>query len=79
MRGYPFQRNSSPIVNWANGHPPRPAIAAETVALGSGDYTIVPGGPEMIQGVTDGCPACPLVLGALAIGGYLAWKKWGRR
>ena len=79
MPGYPFQRNSSPIVNWANGRPPRPVIAAETVALGSGDYTIVPGGPEMIQGTFDSITSNPLALAALAIGGYLAWRKWGRR
>lgn len=87
MANYIFQRNSSPIVNWASGWPPRPTRAADNVSLGG--ITMVPGGPEMIQGTGGACPclagitdfvsANPLVaIGGAAAAWYLFIRKGAR-
>jgi len=51
MSKYLFQRGSAPLVQWRHGIPPRAIRAADNISLG--DMTIVPGGPEPIEGIAD--------------------------
>lgn len=66
---YPFQRDSSAIVQWRRGVPPMPTRAADNVSLGS--VTIIPGGPEPIQGIFDTMPWWQMA-GLAFVAGYLA-------
>jgi len=67
---YVYQRgNSAPILQWRHGVPP---AAVPCPDLGAWQpVTIVPGGPESIQGIFDGMPWWQIAGLALAAG-YLA-------
>lgn len=76
MPSYIFQRGSQPLVQWRGGLPPRPTRAADNVALGAlGNITMVPGGPEAIQGFSSD-EIYLFGLGA-AVGGFFAYMLLG--
>lgn len=65
MAQYLFQRGSAPILQWKTT-PPRARRAADLVSLGTYENTtIIPGGPEPIQGILDDVKTS---MGSFAIG-----------
>jgi hypothetical protein len=75
MADYIYQRGSAPLLQWRDGIPPRPIRAADNVALG--DVTIIPGGPEPIEGLMDDIKAnfSTFAIGVfVGIFGYHIWQ-----
>jgi hypothetical protein len=73
MPDYVYMRGAQPLLQWRGGIPPRPIRAADNVALGN--ISMVPGGPEAIQGFSSD-EMFSFALGAAA-GGVVAYLMLG--